>query len=275
MSANSKFKTPSGHALKAQKGQDPIVCLTAYTTPMARLVDKHCDVVLVGDSVGMVLHGFESTLSVTMDMMIMHGQAVRRGVDQALLVVDMPFGSYEHNKEQAFENAAQLMRKTGCEAVKLEGGAHMAETIAYLTQRGIPVMGHIGLTPQSVKAMGGYSVQGRGDDHQRIMEDAKAVEDAGAYAIVLEMVTQPLADEITKLVGVPTIGIGASVNCDGQILVVDDLLGLFSSFKPKFVKRYAELADEADAAIEHYAREVRARSFPTDAHVYAAKAKKS
>lgn len=273
MSATSKFKSPSGSALKAKKGRDPIVCLTAYTTPMARLVDKHCDVVLVGDSVGMVLHGFDSTLSVTMDMMILHGQAVRRGIDTALLVVDMPFGSYEHNKEHAFENAARLMRETGCEAIKLEGGAHMAETIAYLTQRGIPVMGHIGLTPQSVKAMGGYSVQGRGDAHDRILADAKAVQAAGAFAIVLEMVTEPLANAITKDLEIPTIGIGASVECDGQILVVDDVLGLFSSFKPKFVKRYAELADTADDAIAQYAADVRDRKFPTSMHVYADKKK--
>lgn len=250
------------------KGGTPLVCLTAYTTPMARLVDAHCDIVLVGDSVGMVLHGMPSTLGVTLDMMIMHGRAVRRGVERALMVVDMPFGSYEESREQAFRNAARLMTETGCAAVKLEGGAQMAETICFLAARGIPVMGHVGLTPQAVNALGGYDVQGRGEDAERVARDATAVAQAGAFAVVLEKVPEPLARRITSEIAVPTIGIGASPACDGQVLVVDDMLGAFTDFRPKFVRRYAELGAAADKAIADYAADVRGRRFPAAEHVF-------
>lgn len=250
------------------KGGTPLVCLTAYTTPMAKLVDAHCDIVLVGDSVGMVLHGLPSTLGVTLDMMILHGRAVRRGLERALMIVDMPFGSYEEGPEQAFHNAARLMAETGCAAVKLEGGEPMAETIRFLTARGVPVMAHVGLTPQAVNAFGGYAVQGRGEDGERVARDAAAVAQAGAFAVVLEKVPEPLARRITGEIEVPTIGIGASVACDGQILVVDDMLGAFTDFRPKFVRRYAELGAEADKAVAAYAADVRARRFPATEHVF-------
>ncbi|RUU14507.1 3-methyl-2-oxobutanoate hydroxymethyltransferase [Mesorhizobium sp. USDA-HM6] len=263
----SKAVTPPD--IRARKGGVPLVCLTAYTTPIAKLVDRHCDIVLVGDSVGMVLHGLPSTLGVTLDMMIMHGKAVRGGVTQALMVVDMPFGSYEESPEQAFRNAARLMAETGCAAVKLEGGEAMAATIRFLAARGIPVMAHVGLTPQAVNALGGYRVQGRGEDAERIRRDALSVAQAGAFSVVLEKLPEQLARGITGEIDVPTIGIGASPACDGQILVSDDMLGLFSSFRPKFVKRYAELGDQADAAIAAYADEVRSRHFPAAEHVFA------
>lgn len=278
MSATAQKSAPLPDDIRAMKGATPIVSLTAYTTPMARMMDAHCDFVLVGDSVGMVLHGLPSTLGVTMEMMILHGAAVARGLSNAMMVVDMPFGSYEESPEQAFANAATLMRETGAAAVKLEGGQHMAATIAFLTARGIPVMAHIGLTPQSINTLGGYKVQGRDDQAAVLMADAHAVSDAGAFAVVLEKVPANLADQITADIAIPTIGIGASAGCDGQILVVDDMLGLFSEFKPKFVKRYATLGTEGEAAIESYASEVRARTFPTPEHTFAdhapAKAKK-
>ncbi|WP_417582159.1 3-methyl-2-oxobutanoate hydroxymethyltransferase [Pelagibacterium sp.] len=255
-------------AIRARKGSEPIVCLTAYTTPIARLVDLHCDLVLVGDSVGMVLHGLPNTLGVDLEMMVMHGKAVRRGLKSALMVVDLPFGTYEESPEQAFRNATRLMRETACDAVKLEGGAHMAETIAFLTRRSIPVMAHIGLTPQAVNTIGGYKVQGRGADAQAVQRDAQAVAEAGAFAVVVEKVPDILARRITLDIDIPTIGIGASAACDGQILVVDDMLGMFADFKPKFVKRYAELADGANKAIAAYAADVRARRFPAVEHVF-------
>ena len=272
MSATAKKTAPMPDDIRAMKGGMPIVSLTAYTTPMARMMDAHCDFVLVGDSLGMVLHGLPSTLGVTMEMMILHGQAVARGLERSLLVVDMPFGSYEEGPEQAFANAATIMRETGCGAVKLEGGQHMAGTIAFLTARGVPVMAHIGLTPQSINTLGGYKVQGRDDQADVLMADARAVADAGAFAVVLEKVPAVLADRITAEIAIPTIGIGASAGCDGQILVVDDMLGLFSAFKPKFVKRYARLGEEGEAAIAAYAEEVRTRSFPSDEHIFAAEA---
>ena len=268
MSATSEIRRPTPPDIQARKGEAPLVVLTAYTTPIARLVDPHCDIVLVGDSVGMVLHGLPSTLQVTMEMMILHGQAVARGLSRSMMVIDMPFASYEEGREQAFRNAAILMRDTGASAVKLEGGAHMAETIHFLTRRGIPVMAHIGLTPQSVNTLGGYRVQGRGDDSARIRDDAAAVTEAGAFSVVLEKVPGGLAGEITRSIAIPTIGIGASAECDGQVLVIDDMLGLFTAFKPKFVKRYAELGTEADRAIAAYAAEVRARTFPAPEHVF-------
>lgn len=268
MSANTQQRRVSPADIRARKGKTPLVCLTAYTTPVAQLVDAHCDIVLVGDSVGMVLHGLPSTLGVTVEMMRLHGQAVARGIDRAMMVIDLPFGSYEAGPEQAFATAAHLMAETGAAAVKLEGGVHMAPTIAYLVARGVPVMGHVGLTPQAVNTLGGYKVQGRGADADRVAADAVAVADAGAFALVLEKVTEPLAAAITDELEIPTIGIGASPVCDGQVLVVDDMLGLFGSFQPKFVKRYAELGKAADAAIAAYAEDVRARRFPGPEHVF-------
>ncbi|MEP5762004.1 MAG: 3-methyl-2-oxobutanoate hydroxymethyltransferase [Litoreibacter sp.] len=274
MSATAKKNAPLPDDIRAAKGGTPIVSLTAYTTPMAQMMDDHCDFVLVGDSVGMVLHGLPSTLGVTMEMMIMHGKAVARGLSRAMMVIDMPFGSYEESPQQAFRNAAKLMAETGAGAVKLEGGKPMAETIAFLTARGIPVMAHTGLTPQSVNTLGGYKVQGRGEAREAALADAQAVADAGAFAVVLEKVPESLADEITASIAIPTIGIGASVGCDGQILVVDDMLGLFTAFKAKFVKRYAHLGDDAAVAIAAYAEEVRARNFPAAMHVFADEAPK-
>ncbi|MFV1601393.1 MULTISPECIES: 3-methyl-2-oxobutanoate hydroxymethyltransferase [unclassified Phaeobacter] len=269
MSATARKMAPNAEDIRARKGGTPLVSLTAYTTPMAQLMDAHCDFVLVGDSVGMVLHGLPSTLGVTMEMMILHGQAVARGLKQAMMVIDMPFASYEEDPQQAFRNAARLMAETGAGAVKLEGGVEMAETIRFLVKRGIPVMAHIGLTPQSINTLGGYKVQGRDAQADAVLADAHAVAEAGAFSVVLEKVPQGLADRITAEVAIPTIGIGASADCDGQILVVDDMLGFFTAFKPKFVKRYADLGPLAEAAISEYAAEVRARSFPAAEHVFA------
>jgi len=268
MSATANKKAPLPDDIRAAKGGAPLVSLTAYTTPMAQMMDAHCDFVLVGDSVGMVLHGLPSTLGVTMEMMIMHGKAVARGLSSAMMVIDLPFGSYEESPQQAFRNAAHLMAETSAGAVKLEGGVHMAETIAFLVARGIPVMAHIGLTPQSVNTLGGYKVQGRDAAATAVIADAQAVSDAGAFAVVLEKIPQPLADQVTADIAIPTIGIGASAGCDGQILVVDDMLGLFTAFKAKFVKRYAHLGDDGAAAIAAYAHDVRARTFPAAEHVF-------
>ena len=274
MSATARKTAPMPDDILAMKGDTPIVSLTAYTTPMARMMDGICDFVLVGDSVGMVLHGLPSTLGVTMEMMILHGAAVARGLTKSMLVIDMPFGSYEESPAQAFRNAATLMRDTSAAAVKLEGGTHMVETIQFLVARGIPVMAHIGLTPQSINTLGGYKVQGRDDQAEALLADARAVADAGAFCVVLEKVPATLADQITADVAIPTIGIGASAGCDGQILVVDDMLGLFTEFKPKFVKRFATLGQDGTAAIEAYAAEVRARSFPGPEHIFSDKAPK-
>lgn len=268
MSATVETRRPAPPDILGRKGTAPLVVLTAYTTPVARLVDPHCDIALVGDSVGMVLHGMASTLSVTIEMMILHGQAVARGLSRAMMVMDMPFGTYEECPEQAFRNASRLMQETGAAAVKLEGGEHMAETIRFLTRRGIPVMAHVGLTPQSVNTLGGYRVQGRGNDSGRVRNDAVAVAEAGAFSVVLEKVPGGLAAEITRTIAIPTIGIGAGADCDGQVLVVDDMLGLFTAFRPKFVKRYADLGAEADRAISAFAAEVRARTFPAPEHVF-------
>lgn len=274
MSATGTTAAITPPMVMARKGGTPLVSLTAYTTPVARLVDPHCDIVLVGDSLGMVLHGLPSTLGVTMEMMILHGQAVRRGLNRALMVVDMPFGSYEESPAQAFRNAARIMAETGATAVKLEGGVAMAETIRFLTGRGIPVMAHIGLTPQGVNAFGGYGVQGRGASGDRVVADAKAVAEAGAFSVVVEKVPESLGRRITEAVAIPTIGIGAGRGCDGQILVVDDMLGLFTDFKPKFVKRYGTLGVDADTAIAAYAAEVREGQFPAPEHVFADEAPK-
>lgn len=268
MSATSPLRPVLPPDIRAKKGQAPLVVLTAYTTPMARLVDPHCDIALVGDSVGMVLHGMASTLGVTMEMMVLHGRSVVKGCQRAMVVIDMPFGSYEEGPAQAYRNAARLMAETGAPAVKLEGGAHMAETIGFLTKRGVPVMAHIGLTPQSVNTLGGYKVVGREDEADGVMADALAVQAAGAFAVVLEKVPMGLAGRITSALEIPTIGIGAGVDCDGQVLVIDDMLGLFTEFRPKFVKRYAELGKTADEAIAAYAAEVRTRAFPADEHSF-------
>jgi 3-methyl-2-oxobutanoate hydroxymethyltransferase len=268
MSASSPLRPTLPADIRAKKGGDPLVVLTAYTTPVARLVDAHCDIALVGDSVGMVLHGLPSTLGVTLEMMILHGKAVMRGTSRAMVVIDMPFGSYEESPQQAYRNAARLMSETGAPAVKLEGGQHMAETIAFLTARGVPVMAHVGLTPQSVNTLGGYKVVGRGAEAERVLADAQATEAAGAFSVVLEKVPEGLAGQITAALSIPTIGIGAGVACDGQVLVVDDMLGLFTEFRPKFVKRFAELGKTADEAIAAFAAEVRARSFPAPEHSF-------
>ncbi|TWD54657.1 ketopantoate hydroxymethyltransferase [Agrobacterium vitis] len=267
-----KRLTPSDVA--ALKGQQPIVSLTAYTTPMARLLDSHCDLLLVGDSLGMVLYGLDSTVGVTMEMMIAHGQAVLRGVTRACVIVDMPFGSYQESKEQAFRNAARLMKETGCDGIKLEGGVEMAETVHFLSQRGVPVLGHVGLMPQQVNTSGGYRSKGHSDaEADAIRRDAKAIADAGAFAIVVEGTVEPLAREISESLAIPTIGIGASPACDGQILVSDDMLGLFNDFKPRFVKHYAELAGVISTAVETYAAEVKARHFPGPEHTFKPRSK--
>ncbi|UKV14992.1 3-methyl-2-oxobutanoate hydroxymethyltransferase [Thalassospiraceae bacterium SW-3-3] len=255
--------------IRARKGAEPIVCLTAYTTPMAQRLDEHCDLLLVGDSLGMVVYGMESTLAVTIDMMINHGKAVMRGSSNACVIVDLPFGSYQESKEQAFRTASRILAETGCAGVKLEGGAELADTIAFLSQRGIPVMAHIGLMPQQVNTMGGFKSQGRGDEAAaKVLADAKAIAKAGAFSVVVEGTVEAVARRITTEIDIPTIGIGASVACDGQVLVTEDILGLFSDFTPKFVKRYADLGDQVSKAVESYASEVRNRQFPTDDHCF-------
>jgi 3-methyl-2-oxobutanoate hydroxymethyltransferase len=267
--ANPKTKPISIPDLRARKGGEPIVSLTAYTTPMAKALDTHVDFLLVGDSLGMVLYGFDSTLQVTLDMMIAHGAAVVRGAERTCVIVDMPFGTYEASPEIAFQSAAQVLAETGCAAVKLEGGVEMAETISFLAERGIPVLAHIGLTPQSVNVMGGFQVQGRDAARsEKIRADAQAIAQAGAFTVVIEGVTEPLAREITAQIDIPTIGIGASAACDGQILVTEDMVGLFSDYTPKFVKRYAELGTNLEAAAEAYARDVRSRTFPGPEHCF-------
>jgi 3-methyl-2-oxobutanoate hydroxymethyltransferase len=269
VSVQAEIKRLTAPAIRARKNGTPIVMLTAYHAHTARIVDAHCDVILVGDSLGMVMHGFETTVPVTLDMMILQGHAVMRGSRQALVVIDMPFGSYEASKEQAFLSAARVMKETGCGAIKLEGGQRMAETIAFLVERGIPVMAHVGLTPQSVNALGGFKAQGRDEaDWGPIEADARAVADAGAFSVVIEAVAEPLAARITKSIPIPTIGIGASAACDGQVLVLEDMLGL-STRVPKFVKRFGELGPSIDAAVASYAAEVRDRTFPGPDHVYA------
>ncbi|WP_207459752.1 3-methyl-2-oxobutanoate hydroxymethyltransferase [Azospirillum sp. SYSU D00513] len=270
MSVTPGSKRVSVPALARRKGGEPLVCLTAHSTPVAKLIDPHVDMILVGDSLGMVVYGFESTLPVTLDMMIAHGAAVCRGSSRACVIVDMPFASYQESPQQAFRNAARVMAETGCAAVKLEGGAEMAETVAFLTARGVPVMGHVGLTPQSVNALGGFRTRGRTEaEGDAILADARAIAEAGAFSIVVEGVVEPLADRITAAVPVPTIGIGASLGCDGQVLVTDDLLGLFSDFTPKFVRRYAQLGGQISEAAACFADDVRNRRFPGPENVFA------
>ncbi len=257
--------------IRARKGVTPIVSLTAYHAHTAAIVDKYADFMLVGDSLGMVMHGMDSTIGVPLDLMIMHGRAVVRGSKQALVVVDMPFGTYEESPAVAFRNAAKIMKETACGAVKLEGGKRMAETINFLAERGIPVMAHIGLTPQAINTMGGFKTQGR-DVAQwpLIKNDARAVTDAGAFTVVLEGIVEPLAAEITREIAIPTIGIGASKECDGQILVLEDMLGL-NPRVPKFVKKYGQVGDAIEAAVAAYAEDVKSRAFPTEEHVYTLK----
>lgn len=253
-----------------RKGGGPYVCLTAYTTPVARLLDPHVDLLLVGDSLGMVLYGMPSTLSVTLDMMVAHGAAVMRGSARACVIVDLPFGSYGASPEQAFRSAARVLAETGCAGVKLEGGAEMADTVRFLVRRGIPVCGHVGLMPQAVNASG-FRAQGRDEaEAARVAADARAVAEAGAFAVVLEGTYEPVARAITADLPVPTIGIGASPACDGQILVTDDVLGLFADFTPRFVKRYAELGQQVSQAAAAYAADVRARRFPEPRHCFGA-----
>ena len=255
----------------ARKGAEPIVCLTAYTAPVAEILDEACDLLLVGDSVGMVLHGLPNTVGVTLEMMILHAQAVMRGSKRAMVVVDMPFGSYEGGPETAYANAARVMKETGAQAVKVESGPTVPQTIRYLTERGIPVMGHVGLRPQAVLSEGAFKAKGRTEaERTRVMAEAEAAQDAGAFAVVVEGVAEGLAREITEALAVPTVGIGASAACDGQILVTDDLLGLFD-WTPRFVRRYAELRTSIAEAARAYAEDVRARRFPAERETYFAK----
>jgi 3-methyl-2-oxobutanoate hydroxymethyltransferase len=268
MSVQAPQKRLTAPDISARKGGSPIVALTSYHAHTAAIADKYVDFLLVGDSLGMVMHGFESTLPVPLDLMIMHGRAVMRGAKRSLVVVDMPFGSYEESPAQAFRNAARVTKETECGAVKLEGGRRMAETIRFLADRGIPVMAHIGLTPQSINTLGGFKTQGRTRDQwAAIEEDARAVADAGAFAVVLEAIAEPLAAKITKDLPIPTIGIGASAACDGQILVMEDMLGL-SPRVPKFVREFGEVGKAIETAIRSYADEVKARTFPSPANTY-------
>jgi 3-methyl-2-oxobutanoate hydroxymethyltransferase len=262
--------------IRSRKGGDKLVCLTAYTASVARLLDEEVDLLLVGDSLAMVVYGFDSTLPVTLEMMIAHGAAVVRATRHAAIVVDLPFGSYQASPADAFRAAARVMAETGCLAVKLEGGAEMAETVAFLTRRGIPVMGHVGLTPQAVNELGGYRSRGHEEGERRkILADGAAIAEAGAFALVVEGVNEGLARKLTEKIAVPTIGIGASPSCDGQILVTDDMLGLFAEFTPKFVKRYRALGNEIRDAARDYAGDVRSGRFPAPEHTYTAPTKRA
>ena len=263
-----KVRRLSAPEVAARKGGEPLVCLTAYTAPMAELLDPICDLLLVGDSVGMVLHGLPNTVPVTLEMMILHGQAVMRGSRRAMVVIDMPFGSYEGSAETAYANAARVLKETGAQGVKVESGPTVADTIAYLVRRGIPVVGHVGLRPQAVLAQGGFKAKGRTDaEREAVISEAEAAAEAGAFAVVVEGVAEDLAREVTGRIAVPTIGIGASAGCDGQILVTDDMLGLFD-WAPKFVRRYADLRTTIREAVEAYASDVRTRRFPAAAETY-------
>jgi 3-methyl-2-oxobutanoate hydroxymethyltransferase len=266
--AGQKVKRLMAPDIAAMKGGAPIVSLTSYHAHTAAIADPYCDFLLVGDSLGMVMHGFETTVPVPLELMIMHGRAVVRGAKRALVVVDMPFGTYEESPSMAFRNAARVMKETDCGAIKLEGGRRMAETIRYLVDRGIPVMAHIGLTPQSINVIGGFKAQGREEAQwAAIEEDARQVAEAGAFSVVLEAMAEPLAARITQAIPIPTIGIGASATCDGQVLVMEDMLGL-SPRVPKFVKEFGAVGAAIEGAIRSYAAEVRARSFPSTEHTY-------
>ena len=258
--------------IRQNKGGTPLVMLTAYTVRMAQLLDPHCDMLLVGDSLGQVIYGLPHTVAVTLEMMCAHGAAVVRGSYHAAVIIDMPFGSYEASPEQAFTSAARLLKETGAAAVKLEGGATLAPTVQFLTARGIPVMAHVGLTPQAVNILGGYGVRGRSpEEAQAIINDAKALAEAGAFAMVIEGVLEPIAIEITQSVACPTIGIGASAQCDGQVLVTEDMLGLFDR-TPKFVKRFGNMAANVALSVKEYAQDVRSRDFPGAEQIYLPKA---
>jgi 3-methyl-2-oxobutanoate hydroxymethyltransferase len=273
MSVQSVVRRKTAPEIRNRKGGEPIVMLTSYHAHTAALVDRHCDAILVGDSLGNVMHGFETTVPVTLEMMILQGRAVMRGSRHALVVVDMPFGSYEGSKEQAFQSAVRIMKETQCGAVKLEGGVRMAETVAFLSGRGIPVMGHIGLTPQSINTLGSFRAQGREEKTwEPIESDARTIAEAGAFSVVIEAVAEPLARKITEAIAIPTIGIGASAACDGQVLVLEDMLGL-SPQMPKFVRRYGNLGPAIEQAVEAYAADVRSRAFPSAEHVYEMKTK--
>jgi 3-methyl-2-oxobutanoate hydroxymethyltransferase len=268
MSTQAPIRRITAPQITARKGGEPIVSLTSYHAHTAAIVDRYADFILVGDSLGMVMHGMELTVPVPLDLMIMHGRAMVRGTKQALIVVYMPFGTYEESPQIAFRNAARIMKETNCGAVRLEGGARMAETIHFLVERGIPVMGHIGLTPQSTNTLGGFKTQGRDEDTWPIHQaDAKAVAEAGAFSIVLEGMVEPLAAQISKEIEIPTIGIGASAECDGQILVLEDMLGLNPN-PPKFVKQYGNLLQGIEDAVEGYAKDVKSRAFPTKDQTY-------
>lgn len=268
MSVQKQVRRITAPEITARKGGEPIVSLTSYHAHTAAIADKYVDFLLVGDSLGMVMHGFESTVPVSLELMIMHGKAVVRGAKRALVVVDMPFGSYEESPSVAFRNAVKIMKETDCGAIKLEGGKHMAETINYLVTRGIPVMAHIGLTPQSINTIGGFKTQGRlKAQWAAIEEDAQAVADAGAFSVVLEAMAEPLAARITKAVPIPTIGIGASAECDGQILVMEDMMGL-SPRVPKFVKEFGKVGEAIEEAIKLYSDDVKDRSFPAPENTY-------
>jgi 3-methyl-2-oxobutanoate hydroxymethyltransferase len=271
----SPMKRLTVPGILAAKGKTPLVMLTAYTIRMAQILDPHCDILLVGDSLGQVIYGLPSTIPVSLDMMCAHGAAVVRGSYHSLVVIDMPFGSYEESPAQAFRNAARILKETGAAGVKLEGGEAMAETIAFLSARGIPVMAHVGLTPQAVNALGGYGARGRSEDERaKLVRDAVATADAGAFAMVVEGVIESVAIDITRQVACPTIGIGASAACDGQVLVIDDMLGMFDRV-PRFVKKFADLSGQIDAAVEQYAADVRSRAFPTLDQTYQPKGSKN
>jgi 3-methyl-2-oxobutanoate hydroxymethyltransferase len=268
MSSHAQLKRITAPDIQARKNGEPIVALTSYHAHTAAIADKYVDFLLVGDSLGMVMHGFETTLPVPLELMIMHGRAVTRGAKRALVVVDMPFGSYEESPAQAFRNAARVIKETECGAIKIEGGKRMAETIHFLSERGIPVMAHIGLTPQSINVLGGFKAQGRWREQWlRIEEDAKAVAEAGAFSVVLEALAEPLAAKITKAIAIPTIGIGASASCDGQILVMEDMLGLSPSVA-RFVKEFGKVGQAIENAISLYADDVRTRKFPAAENTY-------
>jgi 3-methyl-2-oxobutanoate hydroxymethyltransferase len=271
MSAQKPTRRKTVADILSMKGKAKIVSLTAYTAPLARLLDPHVDILMVGDSLGMVVYGFDSTLPVTLELMIPHGRAVVSHSSLAHVVVDLPFGSYQESPEQAYRSAARLLKEAGCGSVKMEGGVEMASTIAFLTERGIPVMAHIGLQPQSVNQIGGYKYQGKSlEDAKSLLADAKAVEKAGAYAVVIEATVDSVAQSITKQLRIPTIGIGASTSCDGQVLVIDDMLGM-SSLSPRFAKRYSNLDTAISKAAEQYSAEVRAKKFPGKEHLFTGK----
>lgn len=271
MSSHTENQRKTVRDIAAAKGGTPLVCLTAYTAPIAELLDDRCDVLLVGDSVGMVVHGLPSTVGVTLEMMILHGQAVMRRSKRAFVVVDMPFGSYEASVEQAFLNASRVMRETGCQAIKIESGVYASETVRHLVQRGIPVMAHVGLRPQATNVDGGFRAKGRTKaERDQVLAEAMAADEAGCFAMVIEGVARDLAEQITANVACPTIGIGASAACDGQILVVDDLLGMFD-WTPKFVRRYGAVRAEIENAIDQYAEDVRSRAFPGPKETYSIK----